>query len=263
MIESQKLALNNDPFYWPNHHQPFEGHAILLLHGLGGGIYELRPVGETLYPQGFSVRGINYPGHGEPYAKMPRSYWQDWYHHCESAYLELAQTHQHVSLIGFSTGCPLALKLAHTYPVKSLVLLSPFLEIKRPLPMLRLEPLVHATSHMTEYVPRLGLPIKDSQTRKDIETFSYIKTFNLRSVQSALSLINEVKSLVPKIDTSTLIIQSPHDRVVDPSGAHFLNAHLGSIQKELYWLKRSDHLITLDLEREIVYSKILEFLSTL
>lgn len=259
MPEYEDFKLNNEPFYWLGMHEVMQDHAVLLLHGLGGGCYELRPIGERLHAQGFSVKSVNYPGHDRPATRMPQSVWQDWYAHIEAAYQELAENHRHVSLIGFSTGCPLALKLAHQYPVDRLVLLSPFLEIKRQF-QIPLEPFVSPVSHWLQHIPRIRLPIQDAQMRKQAHAIAYMQSFNLRTVCSALELIQEVKLLVPEIQNQTLIIQSPKDSVVDARGAQYLMTHLGSSDKNLHWLKTSNHIISLDVEREEVFSKVLEFL---
>lgn len=259
MPQSEDFQLNNEPFYWPGIHEQRRDHAVLLLHGLGGGSYEIRPLGERLHAQGLSVKSVNYPGHDKPATQMPLSVWQDWYGHIEAAYQELAANHRHVSLIGFSTGCPLALKLAHQNPVDRLVLLSPFLEIKRQF-QIPLEPFVNPVSQWLQHVPRIRLPIEDSQMRKQAHAIAFMQSFNLRTVCSALELIQEVKLVIPEIKNQTLIIQSPRDQVVDPRGAQYLMTHLGSPDKTLHWLKSSNHIISLDVEREEVFSKVLEFL---
>ncbi len=121
------MKLSNQPFLLES---ATSDHACLLLHGLGGGVYEMQLLGEYLHQQGFTVQGINYPGHDQPLTKMPTSRWQEWYEHIVENYQKLVQRYTNVSIIGFSTGCPLALYLAANNPVKHLVLLSPFLAIR-------------------------------------------------------------------------------------------------------------------------------------
>jgi carboxylesterase len=58
----------------------------------------------------------------------------------------------------------------------------------------------------------------------------------------------------------TLIIQGDLDTVVDPAGASWLHQHLGSTQKSLVRFPQSDHLVTLDRERNQVIERIKEFL---
>ena len=63
---------------------------------------------------------------------------------------------------------------------------------------------------------------------------------------------SDLKLLVPRISTPTLIIQGQLDTVVEPAGAMWLHQHLASTEKTLISLPRSDHLVALDHEREQV-----------
>lgn len=256
------MKLSNQPFLWEP--TTTNDHVCLLLHGLGGGAYEMQLVGEYLHQQGFAVQGINYPGHDPSANQMPASRWQEWYEHVEETHKKLTQRYANVSVIGFSTGCPLALYLAAKKSVKNLVLLSPFIAIRHEwYYLLRPEFYLFTLGYLIGEVPRLkgwrGSPIWDKVMRQAVEEVAF-QTFNLAAVRSALELIERVKPLLPQIDEPTLIIQSPKDRVVDPEGARFIYQRLGSKNKKLYWLKQSDHIISLDVEREEVFAQIKEFL---
>lgn len=255
------MKLSNQPFLLES---ATNDHACLLLHGLGGGVFEMQLLGEYLHQHGFSVQGINYPGHDMPSTKMPASTWQEWYKHIEETQQKLAQIYNNVSVIGFSTGCPLALYLAAKQSVKNLILLSPFLAIKHQwYYLLRPEAYLFSLGHWIPDVPRIkGLPIVDKAMLQLATEAAFFKTFNLAAVRSAIELINIVKPMLPQIEEPTLIIQSVKDSVVDPEGARIIYQQLGSKNKKLYWLQESDHTISLDVEREIVFERIKEFLLT-
>lgn len=251
------MKLSNQPFLL----ESTGDRACLLLHGLGGGVYEMQLLGEYLYKRGLTVQGINYPGHAELMPKMPASKWKEWYEHIEETYQKLSLKYASVSVVGFSTGCPLALYLAATNPVENLILLSPFLAIKHEWYYL-LKPEIYLASvgRLINDVPRLKLPISDKVMRKAAEEAAFFKTFNLLTVKSALELINTIKPLLPQIDVPTLIIQSLKDTVVDPNGARIIYQQLGSKEKKLCWLEKSDHIILLDVERDHVTQEINDFL---
>ena len=255
------MKLSNQPFFL----EPSTtiDHVCLLLHGLGGGVYEMQLLGEYLHQLGFAVQGINYPGHDQLAVKMPASRWQQWYEYVEETYHKLSQKYANVTVIGFSTGCPLALYLAINHPLKNLVLLSPFLSLRHQwYYLLPLEAYLFSIGYLITEVPRLyGLRrlAKDDVAHKAVEEVAF-QTFNLAAVRSAIELINRIKPLLPQIDEPTLIIQSPNDRVVDPEGARFIYQQLSSKRKKLYWLKNSDHIISLDVEREEVFAQIKDFL---
>lgn len=251
--------LRNRPFI---HRSTSTEHACLLLHGLGGGVYELQLLGEYLHHRlGLTVQGISYPGHDRPASRMPASTWQQWYAHIVETYQALAQTYQSVSVIGFSTGCPLGLHLAATHPIEKLVLLCPYLAIRRQwYYLLPLEALIFSLGWLIEDVPRLRLPIRDPAMRSLAEEVMFYKTFNLAAVRSAIELIEQVKTELPQVHAPTLILQAGHDTLVDPAGAEYIYQHLGSRVKTLQWLWESDHIIPLDQEREVVFAQVGKFL---
>lgn len=244
----------------------FYGHAesrrvCLLLHGLGGGTYELQPLAHALYEQGMSVQGILYPGHDRPQPQMPASTWPEWYAAALGAFKELQVHFERVAVIGFSTGATLALHLASEQPVAQLVLLCPFLRIYRPwFAPLPVEPIVKAIAPWVPHLPSHTLPIRDAQMRQQAEAAAFFTSFNLRAVCSALDLIAQVETELPRITTPTLILQTRADQVVDPQGAQWIYDQLGSTHKELYWLERSQHLLPLDEERDEVIAKVAKFL---
>jgi len=244
----------------------FYGHAdsrraCLLLHGLGGGAYELQLLGQALYEQGLTVQGILYPGHDRPARQMPASTWHEWYGATLSAFQELHAQFDAIAVIGFSTGATLALHLAHSQPVAQLVLLCPFLRIYRPwFAPLPAEPLVRAIAPWIAHLPRRALPIRDAQMRQQAEAAAFFKSFNLRAVGSALDLIAQVEAELPSITTPTLILQTRADDTVDPHGAQQIYEQLASTHKELHWLERSNHVIALDGERHEVITKVAGFL---
>ncbi|URR34737.1 alpha/beta fold hydrolase [Thermosynechococcus sp. HN-54] len=257
-FSSRLVNLVNRPFF---HRYPEGDRACLLLHGLGGGVYELQLLAEVLYEAGWTVQGILYPGHDRPRAQMPASTWHQWYEAVVTAFKPLRDTHRTVAVVGFSTGGTLALHLADEYAVDALVLLAPFLRIYRPwfLPLAP-ETLVQSFGQWIPWVPRRSLPIRDRALRQAAEAACFFKSFNLQAVRSALNLIAQVAQELPLITTPTLIFQSHADTIVDPQGAQIIYAQLGSPQKELHWLKDSDHLLPLDVEREQVFAKVVAFL---
>ncbi len=255
----EELMLSNQPFLLEG--SVTSDRACLLLHGLGGGVYEMQLLGHYLNQQGLAVQGINYPGHDQPASRMPASTWQQWYEHILETYQKLAQRYQSVSVVGLSTGCLLGLYLAASHPVQKLVLLSPFLLVKREWYYL-LPPEVYLLSvgWLIQDVPRFRFAVQDKAMQVAAEQVRFSETFSLSAARSAVELINLVKPQLRHIQVPTLIIQSPKDIVVDPSGAEFLYQNLGTSTKKLHWLQKSNHVITLDIEREEVFAQVGTFL---
>ncbi len=227
--------------------------SVLALHGLGGGRFELAPLIDAFEAAGCRVASPILPGHEVTGSIMPSSYWEDWAKTAEDAFDTLASFGRPVVVVGFSTGGTLGLLLATRRPVARLVLLAPFLAIRyvglipfRPSTYLR--PIAWILPHL----PRRPPPIRDRLASRLLDQVVRFRTFSLGATLSALELIEKIKPLVLSIETPTLILQGKLDTVVDPAGADWLSRHLGSKQKNLIWLPKSDHLLALDYEREIV-----------
>ena len=141
------------------------------------------------------------------------------------------------------------------------MLLAPFLAIRYS----GLIPL-HPTSYLRHLVrmivnlPRRAPAVRDREMRRRAAEADRFRTFNLHATLSALELIAEVEREVPEIRVPTLIIQGRLDTVVEPANASWLYRNLGATEKKLLIMKRSDHLLALDRDREQVIAETLAFL---
>ena len=239
----------------------FDGRpACLVLHGLGGGAFELRPLIEGLERAGCAVLAPTLPGHEVLGPVMPGSTWPEWVATAEAGFDELARRGRPVVVLGFSTGGTIALMLATRRPVARLVLLAPFLAIRFggliPLPAsLYLRPFARWMPDL----PRRPAPVRDPEARRRIDAVERFRTFSLRATLSALELIDRVGPLLPTIVVPTLILQGARDTVVDPPAAARLARRLGSAHKVLLRFPRSDHLLALDFERGRVVAACVSF----
>jgi carboxylesterase len=230
---------------------------------LGGGPYELQPVITSLEAEGITVSAPILPGHDGPTPVMPPSRWQDWAATADSAFNALSATGRPVSVVGFSTGATLALELATRKPVSRQVLLAPFLAIRftRVIP-LHPAKVIRPLARILPNLMRRAPAVRDPEMRKWASKSDRFRTFNLLATLSALELIDHVKPLVPAITVATLIIQGKLDTVVEPAGASWLYRNLGSADKTIVTLPRSDHLVALDRDREQVIDMTKAFILT-
>ena len=235
--------------------------SCLILHGLGGGPYELGPLIAALENAGLVIAAPVLPGHEGPGPTMPSSKWTDWAAATEAAFDKLAAAGGPVAVIGFSTGATLALYLASRKAVARQVLMAPFLAIRYTgLIPLRPASYLRHLAQLVPDLPRRPPAVRDPDMKRWAAGTDRYRTFNLHAALSALELIDEVKPLVPAIATPTLIIQGRLDTVVEPANATWLYQNLGASEKALISLPQSDHLVALDRERDRVIQATLEFL---
>lgn len=246
--------LANRPFTLPG-----RGEAVLLVHGLGGGTYEVQWLGEALHARlGVTVRALHLPGHEAPARFMPASRHEDWVAAVERELDGLGPGPVH--LAGFSTGAMVALRVATRRALTGqLVLLAPFVDVYRPalLPV-RPEALLDAMPWLTQ-VPRRPPPLRDAAVRAEVSTLLPFHTMNLDAARSAKALGRLALADADRVTAPTLILQGVKDTVVDPRGASRLAAALGAPHR-LLALDDSDHLLVLDREDARVADEVVAFL---
>lgn len=234
--------------------------SCLVLHGLGGGPYEVAPIVDAMEAEGVKVSAPVLPGHEGPGPIMPTSCWRDWIAAALSAHDDLSAFGAPVAVVGFSTGGTLALELAGLRPVARQVLLAPFLAIRFSR-MIPIRPAVYlrTIARVLPDLRRRPPAVRDRAIRRSIAESSGFRTFSLGATLSALELIDRVKPMVPKIAIPTLILQGKRDTVVEPRDARWLLDNLGSTHKGLVVLPRSDHLLAFDRDRDEVIQLTRDF----
>ena len=102
--------------------------GVLLLHGLTGSPWEMRPLADRMVGAGHSVAMPLLAGHGVSLEALARSRWQDWLASARASMTWLEDHCERVHLVGLSMGSLLALLLAgqrSRVPIASLTLMAP------------------------------------------------------------------------------------------------------------------------------------------
>lgn len=244
---------------------PGEGGAALFVHGLGGGPYETQWLAEDLHARtGLAVRSMMLPGHEAPARRMPASRHEDWVaavarerDALRASLPEGAPVH----LVGFSTGCIIALRVEELHgSTGRVVLLAPFIDIYRP-PLLPVRPevLLEMVTAIDQ-VPRRGPRLRDRALRREVDACLPFPTMSLAAARSAKVLGELVMRDLAHVRAPVLLLQGMRDRVVDPSGAVRIEARLSG-ERRLVMLETSDHLVALDEERRRVFDETARFLA--
>ena len=256
MIEQVEVIKGCEPFEYSGNN----GKMVLLLHGLGGCPHEVSLLGEYLNSKGYSVKAIRYPGHGVPGKEMSKFSWNDWYNAAETEYLNLSKTKDQIYIAGFSTGGTIGLRLAENYQVQKLVLLSPFIFLTHKwFYGFTPETYLNSIGKLFDDLPAnmTIVNLNDPKARKKYVRGDY---FSVKATRSALELIGIVKKDLDKVKSPTLLMHSKGDETTDYKSSEYIFTNIGSVQKKLITLKKSNHLIPLDYEKETVFTEVQKFL---
>ena len=229
--------------------------GVLLVHGFTGSPAELRPLGEYLNRQGYTVLAPRIAGHGTSLLEMIQTSWPHWYGSVEDAYHLLNYICDRIIVVGFSLGAILSLKLSISYKISKIVALSTpiYIADKR----IKIMPFIKA---FQGFVPKVTK--KSGEASEDME--KYLIGYDQVPVPcsiSVLELIDDVKELLPQVTAPILIIQAKGEHTVKPESAEFIYNNVASADKHLHWLEESGHIITLDVEKDHVFELIRDFLA--
>jgi len=246
------LVKNTEPFYYPG-----DDTGCLLIHGFTGAPTEMRPLGEYLAGFGYSILGIRLAGHGTKIEDLNRMHWQDWSASVLDGWHLLESTTKNIFLIGLSMGGALALYHASFLPAAGVVSLSAPYQIQAD-PRRTFLPL------LSNFIPYVNKERSDWQDKNAVKDhFSYAQYPSKAILQLDL-LLESLREALPKINIPALLMHSIKDKGVTPKNMDLIYKALGTpeYQKQTIWLENSGHVITRDLDKEIVFRSVQSFIES-
>jgi carboxylesterase len=234
--------------------------AVLLLHGLTGSTFEMSHVARRLHAAGMRCLAPEMAGHGgapEALAGVP---WVEW---VGKARRDLARLDgaRRTFVVGCSMGALVACALAHDQParVDGLVLLAPALELSW---AGKLGALLGGTPFLRSAIlpKRAGSDVSDPEARRKNPCMEAVP---LGAVAELASLQEHVARQLPGIAAPAIVIMGTHDHTVTVAGARRLARRIGSGPAELVLLRRSWHLVGVDVERDRCADAALRFLEAI
>ncbi|UJS17224.1 MAG: alpha/beta hydrolase [Candidatus Jettenia sp.] len=233
--------------------------ACLLIHGLCSGPILMRELGEYLYKDGHTARGILLPGHCMNMGGLSSESHYNWSEKVESEYHKLTDTYKEVVVIGFSLGALLTLQLAVKYPIKKMVLMGiPIFLVREYLPM---NSLIKLCKNFTQKVRTWRRKCYMESEAYSGYLYHPVDTYySLQAVDDILNIIETIKPRLKDIKSPALVIHSQKDGVAAPASARYVLKNLGSANKQLVWLNQSHHYMLSGGEKSIIFDAIKNFL---
>ncbi|HTV23561.1 MAG TPA: alpha/beta fold hydrolase [Polyangiaceae bacterium] len=236
------------------------GPGVLGLHGFGATPQEVDLVIEIARELGLAARAPLLPGHGTSVLDLARTRYRHWLGAAERALFALAAEHQQVIVIGSSMGSLLALDLAVDYPdvVVGVGVLGSPIRLPWPYPSLALAA-IDWLGIPDFTLPKSGPDILDPEGRRTQVTYSEQPAHAGNEVRRAG---RRVEGRIGLVSCPAFVAHGRHDRVCPVANARIVHDRLATpaAEKELLILERSHHIITRDLERGILHTRLRAFI---
>lgn len=229
--------------------------GIVLCHGFTGSPASMRPWGEFMAQQGFTVRLPLLPGHGTTPQEMANTSWQDWAGAVRAAVAELLERCDHVFVFGLSMGGTLALRMAEEFgdAISGIVLVNAAVHTEDPR-----APFARYLRYVMPTLPAIGNDIK----KPGANEYAYNRV-PVKSVLQLQQLWSVVRSEIALVTQPTLMLVSAEDHVVEASNGFWLAEHIPAQDKASIVLPDSYHVATLDNDAERIFTSSLAFVRRL
>lgn len=212
-------------------------HGVLLLHGFTGSAAHMRPLGEALHAQGYTVMGVNLPGHAVSMEAMAETGWQDWLEAAKQAYMELQGCCRNVSVIGLSMGGCLALLIAEQMSPAAVVTISA--------PMAVRNPLLPFAGIAAPLIPRIMWRAREGSASLD-DGYDYgYPGFPTSCGKDLYRLIIMARRDLHAVQCPVLIVQSHQDETISADSLDVIAAGVSSERVGKLWLSGVPHVCTI------------------
>lgn len=216
-------------------------HGVLLIHGFTGSAAHMRLIGEELHRRGYTVKGINLPGHATSMEDMARTTWQDWLQAAKRAVLEMKETCEKVSVAGLSMGGVLSLLLAEQMDVTCAMPISaPMAVQNRFMPLAKVAALFVKTVWWGSDEGRAGL--------MDMNYHYGYPGFPTKCAADLSRLIHMARRNLHCITCPVLAVQSRADETISADSADVIVQGVSSEKKAALWLEKVPHVCTISPE---------------
>ena len=170
----------------------------------------------------------------------------------EAGYEKVSANRDEVFLVSLSFGSALALDFAARYPerVAGLVALAGFVYTRDPRRFMA--PLM---ARILKSLPAVGNDIADPDQRE----IAYERLPAAAGYSMLRFATQRARRALPQVTCPILVMHGRQDHTVPPASSQVIYDSVGSTDKELVWLERSYHVITLDYERDQVFQRTLDF----
>lgn len=240
---------NVKPFFLPG-----DEHAVLLTHGFTGSTAHMRPLGDYLHAQGFTVRGILLPGHGTSLRDMRSASWQQWLEAEMTAVRELKEKYRYVTVAGLSMGGCLSLIAAEQADVTACVSISAPMKTQQkftwaaPIAALFMPEMMWkngAVNEKTRLMPEYNIGYAGMPTAR---------------VADLSHLMKQARKNLYSLTCPLLSVQSHADETISADSADIIQQGAASKVKRMVWLEDVPHVCTISKEMEHIGREMADFL---
>lgn len=241
--------------------------GILFIHGWTSSPRELRFMAERLskplgeYWPGAWCLGPQLPGHGTKAEDLNEVTPTDYLKAASKTLNELKSKCRQVYIVGQSFGGAIALQLAKTHDLKGLILMAPFIHMTDSTLMgIPKRSIVKLLPETYKPIDKGEPGVADPIARSDHYCYDQVQVPALRHFFES---VEEFTSDLQAIRCPTIIFHSVKDKTSDFHNSTKIIENIGSDDRRLIALQRSNHILSLDYDHLKVEQEIRAWLKNI
>lgn len=224
-------------------------HGVLLIHGFTGSAAHMRMLGEKLHGHGFTVMGINLPGHATDMDDMARCTWDDWLTAAKESFMQLKARCDYISVAGLSMGGCLALLLGQQLQPTAVAPISA--------PMGTIAPLWAATL-ASPFMKTVWWRARNEAIMPANDYDRGYPGFRTSCAKHLGRLIRMARRDLHAVTCPILVVQSHADETISPDSAEIIMQGVSSRVKGVLWLDGVPHVCTISREADNIANALAE-----
>ncbi len=230
--------------------------GVLLVHGYAGTPREVSDLALVFAQAGFSVEVPLLPGHGTAFEEILTTTWTDYADAIDAAYQKLAAHCQNIVVGGLSLGGSLATWLVLQHPtIAGLISINGIFKLPD---IVTREMISNVLANGILFFPVPGVSLKDP--KQAAKLISYGKT-PVAPMLSILEALEGIEVSLGEVRCPVLCFTSLLDRGSPNANRLLIKGVSGSVENVI--LERSEHVATLDFDKDILEAHALDFVQKL
>ena len=234
--------------------------GIVLSHGYKAAPEEVRELAEYLNRNGINVYGIRLHGHGTAPINLKHTSWLKWYDSYMRGVVTMQRSCEKVVFAGFSTGGLLSLYASAKNATKCDGVISINAALKLKDIRTRFIKFINVWDDLSGRFRKGKGAIEYIDDEPENPGINYSRNY-LKGVEELGKLMKQTKENLEFIHAPALIIQSPHDPIVNPKSGKLIFEHIHSRNKILLEPAVERHVIVRGDVEKSVFKPILDFIT--
>lgn len=233
---------------------------VILIHGFSSSDKMMTHLSSYLSKNNIDNKILLLAGHGSDFQSLEESSYQDWLDSAENFVEENLAIYDNIFIIGHSMGANIALHLANKYEKVRAVMSIGFSMFINKHKIIKFFLFWYKLFGIKKW---RKIWVEENQIEQ-IKTLGGHVDLPIKSIDNFFYFIDKVTpNYIREYTKPILIVHSRHDKVSKPYGSQQLFEKIGSKNKQIFILDKTDHSMLHHTRRDFLFGRFVSFINSI